>query len=102
MTILLEVIRDALYIRYIIQDYTYIFVVFDIISNLLFCIAIGLSFENGEEQWAKISEKLEDIQNIIVQIADVYGDAIIVTKRLQKDGIHPSWEGYKELVKQAR
>jgi hypothetical protein len=62
VTILLEVIRDALYMRYIIQDYTYIFVVFDIISNLLFCIAIGLSFENGEEQWAKISERLEGIR----------------------------------------
>jgi hypothetical protein len=60
-TILLEVIRDALYIRYIIQDYTYLFGVFDIIGNLLFCIAVVLSIENGENRWSKISEMFEGI-----------------------------------------
>ena len=63
-------------------------------KNVYWVLPMGNSPKSGVE--------LEDIQNIIVQIADVYGDAIIVTKRLQKDGIHPSWEGYKELVKQAR
>jgi len=66
VTILLEVIRDALYIRYIIQDYTYIFGVFDIVSNLLFCVVIGLSIENGDGQWSKISERFEGIRETCV------------------------------------
>jgi hypothetical protein len=62
MTILLEVIRDGLYIWYIIQDYTYIFGVFDIISNLLFCTVVGLSLSNGEGSWDRINESLEGIR----------------------------------------
>jgi hypothetical protein len=61
-TILIEVICDALYIRYIIQDYTYLFGVFDIIGNLLFCAVIVLSIENGENRWAKLSESFEGIR----------------------------------------
>ena len=61
-TILLQVICDALYIRYIIQDYTYLFGVFDIIGNLLFCTAIVLSIENGENRWSKLSEKFEGMR----------------------------------------
>ena len=45
-TILLEVIRDGLYIWYIIRDYTYVFGAFDIVSNLLFCTVVGLSLSN--------------------------------------------------------
>ena len=66
VTILLEVIRDVLYIQYIIQDYTYIFGVFDIVSNLLFCVVIGLSIENGDGQWSKISERFEGIRETCV------------------------------------
>jgi len=62
MTILLEVIRDGLYIWYIIRDYTYIFGVFDIISNLLFCTVVGLSLSNGEGSWDRINESLEGIR----------------------------------------
>jgi len=61
-TILLQVICDALYIHYIIQDYTYLFGVFDIIGNLLFCAAIVLSIENGENRWSKLSEKFEGMR----------------------------------------
>ena len=31
-------------------------------------------------------------------IARAHGDTIIKTQRLQKDAIHPSWAGYKELA----
>ena len=62
LTILLEVIRDALYIKYIIQDYTYLFGVFDIVGNLLFCVVVGLSIENGENRWPIISESFEGIR----------------------------------------
>ena len=50
----------------------------------------------------KSGVKLEDIQNIIYQIADVYGDAVITTNRVQTDKIHPSWAGYRELAEKTR
>lgn len=31
-------------------------------------------------------------------IAKNFGDFVIKTNRLQQDGIHPSWAGYKELA----
>jgi hypothetical protein len=58
-TMILEVVCDALYIRYIIRDYTYLFGVLDIITNILFCAAIILSIQNGESRWSKISECFE-------------------------------------------
>jgi hypothetical protein len=62
ITILLEVICDTLYIKYIIQDYTYIFGVLDIFSNTLFCIAVVLSLNNGETQPTIIAEKIESLR----------------------------------------
>jgi len=35
-------------------------------------------------------------------IAGLFGDTVIVTERYQKDRIHPSWAGYRELVEQTR
>ena len=43
-----------------------------------------------------------DINAIIKEIAHEHGDMIISTKRVQPDDIHPSWNGYKELVKEAK
>lgn len=34
-------------------------------------------------------------------IALSFGDFVIQTKRYQKDKVHPSWAGYKEIVDQA-
>lgn len=42
-----------------------------------------------------------DVNAIIKEIAHEYGDMIIGTGRVQPDGIHPSWNGYKEIVKKA-
>ena len=39
------------------------------------------------------------IQDMVKIIAKNYGDTVISTQRLQKDAIHPSWAGYKELAK---
>jgi len=39
-----------------------------------------------------------DIQNIINEIAQQNGDFILNINRLQKDGIHPTWQGYKQLA----
>ena len=37
------------------------------------------------------------IQDIVVSVAREYGDKTITIPYLQKDGIHPSWRGYKEI-----
>jgi hypothetical protein len=66
VTILLEVIRDGLYIWYIIRDYTYVFGVFDIVSNLLFCTVVGLSLSNNDGSWDRINESLEGIRKTCV------------------------------------
>lgn len=38
------------------------------------------------------------VNQAVEMIAKDYGDTIIKTNRLQKDAIHPSWAGYKELA----
>lgn len=43
-----------------------------------------------------------DIQNIVKEIAKENNDVILVIPALQKDGIHPSWRGYKEIAEQTR
>lgn len=39
-----------------------------------------------------------EIQDIVKQMAQEYGDTIVPITRLQKDGIHPSWAGYKDIA----
>jgi len=39
------------------------------------------------------------VNKTVTEIAKSYGDTIIGTKFVQPDGIHPSWRGYKQLVK---
>lgn len=45
---------------------------------------------------------IEKIQETVREIAKYYGDTVIETKKMQADGIHPSWAGYKELVEQTK
>jgi lysophospholipase L1-like esterase len=40
-----------------------------------------------------------DIQEIVKKVAAQHGDAVVPITRLQPDGVHPSWAGYKELVR---
>lgn len=37
----------------------------------------------------------------VKEIANKYGDKIISTSYVQPDNVHPSWRGYKDLVKKA-
>jgi lysophospholipase L1-like esterase len=39
-----------------------------------------------------------DIQQIVKDMAKEYGDTVLPITRLQPDGVHPSWAGYKELA----
>jgi lysophospholipase L1-like esterase len=42
------------------------------------------------------------VNEIVEIIARSRGDMIIKTDRLQKDAIHPSWAGYKELAEKTK
>jgi len=66
-TVFLEVIRDTLYVWYVIQDYTYIFGVIDIITNFLFCTVIVLSITNGDDKWEKIAEATEGLRKTCLE-----------------------------------
>jgi hypothetical protein len=39
-----------------------------------------------------------EIQAIIREVAEGFGDTVLPITRLQPDGIHPSWAGYKEIA----
>jgi lysophospholipase L1-like esterase len=42
------------------------------------------------------------IQEIVREIAKDYGDSVVPITRLQKDGVHPSWAGYKEIAEKTK
>ena len=48
--------------------------------------------------WILPAIKLE-IQAMVKEVALEFGDTVIPITRLQPDGIHPSWAGYKEIAK---
>ena len=51
----------------------------------------------------KASEvNIQWIQGLVREIASQYGDVVLPITRLQKDGIHPSWAGYKDIVERTR
>jgi lysophospholipase L1-like esterase len=43
-----------------------------------------------------------DVQAIVRSMAEEYGDTVLPITRLQKDGVHPSWAGYKELAEKTK
>jgi lysophospholipase L1-like esterase len=43
-----------------------------------------------------------EIQAIVREVAEGFGDIVLPITRLQPDGVHPSWAGYKELGAQAK
>ena len=43
-----------------------------------------------------------DIQEIVRKVAAEHRDTVLPITRLQKDGVHPSWAGYKQLGEQTR
>jgi lysophospholipase L1-like esterase len=50
----------------------------------------------------KSNVSIEDIQSIVKQVAAKNGDIVLPITRVQKDNIHPSWAGYKELAEKAK
>jgi len=43
-----------------------------------------------------------NIQEIVRKVAAKNGDTLLPITRLQTDGVHPSWAGYKELGEKTR
>ena len=43
-----------------------------------------------------------NVNEIVNIIANARGDTVLKTERLQKDSIHPSWAGYKELAEKTK
>jgi lysophospholipase L1-like esterase len=43
-----------------------------------------------------------DIQEIVKKVAAENGDTVLPITRLQEDGIHPSWAGYKKLAEETK
>ena len=43
-----------------------------------------------------------NIQEMVKQVANENGDIVLPITRLQTDGVHPSWAGYKELANQTK
>jgi lysophospholipase L1-like esterase len=52
--------------------------------------------------WVMPSDKFPAAQSAVWHVANENNDMILGTKRMQTDGIHPSWAGYKELAEKAR
>ena len=48
--------------------------------------------------WIMPSDKFPKAQSAVWHVANEFNDTILNMKRLQPDGIHPSWAGYKELA----
>ena len=43
-----------------------------------------------------------EIQQIVKDIAQQNGDTVLPINSLQKDGIHPSWAGYKDIAEKTK
>jgi lysophospholipase L1-like esterase len=39
-----------------------------------------------------------EVQRIVKVIAALHGDTVVPIDRLQPDGVHPSWAGYKQIA----
>jgi lysophospholipase L1-like esterase len=52
--------------------------------------------------WIMPSDKFPAAQSAVWHVANENNDIILGTKRMQTDGVHPSWAGYKELAEKAR
>lgn len=43
-----------------------------------------------------------DIQEDVYAVAALHGDVVVPITRLQTDGVHPSWAGYKQLAEKTK
>ena len=50
----------------------------------------------------KSNVSIEDIQAMVKKVAQENNDIVLPITRVQKDNIHPSWAGYKELAEKTK
>jgi lysophospholipase L1-like esterase len=50
----------------------------------------------------KSNVNIQYIQTVVKKIAEENGDVVLPISRLQADGIHPSWAGYKDLAEKTK
>ena len=50
----------------------------------------------------KSNVSIQYIQTVVKKIAEENGDVVLPISRLQADGIHPSWAGYKDLAEKTK
>jgi len=43
-----------------------------------------------------------EIQKIVQELAEYYGDTVLPIRSVSPDGIHPTWAGYKDLAERAK
>jgi lysophospholipase L1-like esterase len=52
--------------------------------------------------WVMPSDKFPKAQSAVWHVANENNDIILRTDRMQTDGVHPSWAGYKELAEKTK
>jgi len=52
--------------------------------------------------WVMPSDKFPEAQSAVWHVANENNDIVLGTNRMQKDNVHPSWAGYKELADKAK
>jgi lysophospholipase L1-like esterase len=52
--------------------------------------------------WIMPSDKFPQAQSAVWHVANENNDIILRTDRMQTDGVHPSWAGYKELAEKTK
>lgn len=45
---------------------------------------------------------ISEIQRIVKEVAEYYGDVVLPINSVQPDNIHPSWAGYKDIADRAK
>jgi len=45
---------------------------------------------------------IADIQRIVEEVADYYGDVVLPIRGISPDNIHPTWAGYKDIANRAK
>jgi len=94
----------------------------DYLQNDLTAKTVVISLGSNDHKGIKTREELERVRNkvqgsrvfwilpaikpniqaIVREVAEEHGDTVVPIKRLQPDGVHPTWAEYKELAKQTK
>jgi lysophospholipase L1-like esterase len=94
----------------------------DYLKNDLTAQTVIISLGSNDHKGIKTQEELErlrekvtagrvfwilpaikpEVQRIVKVIAALHGDTVVPITRLQPDGVHPSWAGYKKIAKDVK